>query len=86
LYFLLLFGALTAKHGKKGQKMRCKCKCDAKAVRCNAMGLAESAHAKNFSHYHPWFMLVIRLFDKKYCFFFSSEFIPFLEGFEGGWL
>jgi hypothetical protein len=47
-HFLLLFGALTVKHGAKSAKIRKKCKkcdanakceCNAKAVRCDAMGL-----------------------------------------------
>jgi hypothetical protein len=49
----------------KMQKKKCekcdanaKCECDAKAVRCDAMGLDKSANAnanaKNFPHYHPW--------------------------------
>jgi hypothetical protein len=56
-HFLLLVGALTetsskkCENGKKVQKERCEC--IAKEVRCNAMGLAKSASAKNLLHYHP---------------------------------
>ncbi len=36
-----------------------RCKCDANAVRCDAMSFEKKCececNAKKFSHYHPWF-------------------------------
>ncbi len=77
-HFLILFGALTVKHGAKSAKMRKKCE-NAMRKRCDAMGLAKSANAKNISHYHPWRQRLLRAnrykrISRKPSYFIRKEF------------